>query len=58
MLKTKYIYADRRKKWQVVCNGKIISKHIEFIHAQNNITKLFEAGRINNGYEILPIKTK
>jgi len=58
MLKTKYIYEDRQKKWQVVCDGKVISKHIDFYHAQEYIPKLFRAGRINNGYEILPIKTK
>lgn len=55
-MKVKYIYTDRRKKWQVICNGKIISKHIEFIHAQEYIPKLFSQGRINNDYEIQPIK--
>jgi len=50
----KYIYPDRKKTWAIVCDGKVISKHISFIHAQEHITKLFREKRINNNYKIMP----
>lgn len=55
-MKVKYIYPDKRKEWQIICNGKIISKHMDFYHAQEYIPKLFRQGRINNNYEIQPIR--
>lgn len=45
-----------KKEWQVVCNGKVISKHISFYHAQENIPKLYKENRIDNSYEIEKIK--
>jgi hypothetical protein len=52
----KYVYPDRTKKWQIVCNDKIISQHIEFIHAQEYVPRLFKQGRIDNNYEIVPTR--
>jgi len=55
MEKAKYINTDFKKTWQVVCYGKVISKHIDFYHAQNYIPILYKQGRIDNTYTIKPI---
>jgi len=47
---------DKRKTWHIVCHGKEISKHESLWHAQNYILKLFRENKIDNSYEILPIK--
>ena len=55
-MKVRYICKDRKKTWQVKCKGKIISKHIDFWHAQEAIPRLFKKGKIDNSYTIEPIK--
>lgn len=56
MTKIRYIYQDRCKKWKIVCDSKVISKHITFTHAQEYIPKLFKQNRISNNYKIEPIR--
>lgn len=48
----------RTKTWQVVCHGKVISKHIDFWHAQEYIPTLYKEGRIDNSYLIKPIRNE
>ena len=55
MAQIKYICTDRRKTWQITCKGKIISKHLDFWHAQDAILRLYKQGRIDNSYKIEPI---
>jgi len=57
MPKIRYIYKDRTKRWRVVCDGKTISKHITFLHAQNGVERHLRTGKINNNYEILHIES-
>ena len=44
-----------KKTWQIVENGEVISRHIDFYHAQDYIHTLFNQGKISNSYDILPI---
>jgi len=55
-MKVKAYSIDRKKSWQIVCHGKIISKHIDFYNAQLAVERHFNASKIDNSYEILPIK--
>ena len=43
---------DRTKKWQIICEGKIVSKHVSFYLAQIAATRHLKSGKINNSYKI------
>jgi len=43
---------DRRKKHAVIWNRKIISKHINFYHAQSAVDRHFKNNKIDNSYRI------
>lgn len=51
----KYINLNKRKTWGIFCKRKIISKHINFLLAQDYVSKLFKENKIDNTYEIKPI---
>ena len=48
----KSYFVDRSKKFAIIDNGKIISKHISFYHAQTGVEKHLKTGKIGNGYII------
>jgi len=43
---------DRRKKWQITCKGKTISKHVSFYLAQKAATRHLKSDKIDNSYKI------
>ena len=47
---------DRHKKFMVICDNKIISKHVSFYLAQCAVERHLKNGRINNNYEIQLVK--
>ncbi|MCK4384691.1 MAG: hypothetical protein KAW52_00365 [candidate division Zixibacteria bacterium] len=54
----KSYFIGRTKSWQIVCKGKIISKHISFYLAQIAVERHFKSGKIDNSYKIEPILAK
>jgi len=44
------------KTWKIICKGKTISKHLDFYHAQEGVERHLKSGKIDNTYEIVPIK--
>jgi len=55
-MRVKSYSINREKLWKVVCYGKIISKHIDFYNAQSAVERYLKNDKIDNSYEILPIK--
>ena len=46
---------DKRRNTAVVYDGKVISRHEDFWHAQTAVSKHLESGLIHNGYSICDI---
>lgn len=56
MGKVRYITTNRHKTWRVTCLGVTISEHIDFWHAQQAIPRLYAQKKIDNTYNIEPIR--
>jgi len=47
---------DRTKKFAIVDNGKIVSKHINFYLAQTGAESGLKNGKLSNDYKIVSLK--
>ena len=52
----KWCTVDRSKKFAIIDNGKIISKHVDFYNAQLAVERHFRDRKISNKYKIVSLK--